>query len=203
MSQAQTLYDMLKRSGLTDDVISRGVRLSKGGMAKIMTRFGIDQKDAENLLKDAAHFAKEELEPLGPIMTEDNEQFGYEKDINGNITVRDSDSGESKFLRGDTAFELENTLKKHPGEEQTILANVFKRQPLREFADDQTEMDDPRGTYNFPFRGKIATASFGLDKGRFKVEIISLRDNEDNETPITPTLKAQLETIARKWIDKV
>jgi len=182
-------------ANVDDGMISRGLRLTQSGMQKVANRFHIGIDQVPIMLTT---LASEKID-------EDVDRYSYEADIMGNVTIRDADAGSEKFLRGNEAFQLLDQLKSHPEDGQKLIAACFGN-ALMEAVMDDTELKivSDQGSFNFPYKGMFATAEFGLDAdGVFVINVMSLRDNSENEVPITPELRDELTKIAAKWVDKV
>ena len=78
-------------------------------------------------------------------------RYAYEKDKLGSVTVRDADSGDSKFVQGSQATELLDKLSGGENED-AVLGRLFEKAKNPEsggsFADEMTSS----GTYNFPWK---------------------------------------------------
>jgi len=184
---------------VSDKHLQRGVRLTKSGTTKVAAHFGIEEKDVQTMLNAlSAETAKENVTEEAEI----ENRYTYEGDLLGNLTVRDSEQGDELFLRGDTAFKLRKLLALHPDRQQQLIAPFFNTgETLIEGNETSTPTDG--GTFNFPYRGKFATAKYGMRDGKFFLKVISLRDDLDEETEITPEMQKQLDAVAMTWIDKV
>lgn len=191
------LHQLLNRANVTDDYIRRGVRLTGAGTEKVAVRFGINPNDVPQMLSA--------LSAQMAHLKEDAPRFTHEADYMGNITLRDSKSGKSRFFQGDEAFRINDELSANPDKEQDIISPYFDEEVLEESIDEEPTDDlTDKGTFNFPYRGKFATAVYGLDSAhKFILKVISLRDQEDTEVEITPELQAELDRVALTWVDKV
>lgn len=196
------LHKMLNGINITDDYISRGVHLTTKGAEKVAKRFGIQTSEVPAMIRAVSDWVKKDI---SEDASSDDERFSYEADYMGNLTLRDQQSGDDRFLQGDEAFDLASELTEHPDQEQTLIAPYFDDAPLNEEVSDDTPITtSDSGTFNFPYKGKFATARFGLDANKkFQLKVISLRDSEDNAEDITPDLQAKLNAIALTWVDKV
>ncbi len=198
--QLADLRKMLNGINVTDDHISRGVRLTAAGVGKVAKRFGIETSEVPAMLAAVSEMVKTDL-------TEDMDRFSYEADYMGNLTLRDSETGRDVFLQGDEAFALADKLESHPDQEQIFISQYFDSQPLQESdamvpAVPVNKHDG--GTFNFPYKGKFATARYWLDDNKhFQLKVISLRDSQDNEEEITPELQSKIDAVAMTWVDKV
>ena len=185
---------MLNKANVDDGMISRGVRLTQVGMQKVADRYHIGLDQVPVMLTS---LASEKL-------TEDVDRYSYETDIMGNVTIRDSEAGSEKFLSGERAFRLVDQLKAHPENGQRLIADYFGNHELTESLDSDQEIISNQGSFNFPYRGMLATSEFGLDRnGIFRVNVASLRDKMENEIDITPEMREELNKISMKWVDRV
>jgi hypothetical protein len=197
--QLAELRKMLNGINVTDDMLSRGVRLTQAGVEKVAKRFGIDTTEVPGMISATAAMTKTDI-------AEDVQRFTYEADYMGNLTLRDDETGRDVFLQGDEAFALADKLEKHPEQEEVFISQYFSEQPLAESETMMPAIPVKRdgGTFNFPYKGKFATARFWTDDDhKFQVKVISLRDTEDNEDAITPDLQSKLDAVAMTWVDKV
>lgn len=186
------LYQLLRKANVSDDHISRGVRLTAVGERKIAERFGISVENVPDMLT-----------ALSKTLVEDAPRFTHESDYMGNITLRDSKTGESRFMQGDGAFELSDELAANPDKEQEIIASYFDAEILNEGTEEEAIVSD-KGTFNFPYRGMFATAVYGLDEGgKFRCEVVSLRNSEDEEIKLSDEEKLKLHSVAMSWVEKV
>lgn len=193
--QLGELRTMLNSVNVTDDHISRGVRLTEKGTQTVAKKFGIQPVEVVEMLAALAASTADDL-------SEEDERFSYEADYMGNITLRDSETGREIFLQGDEAFAVADKLTAHPDKEAIIISQYFDVTPINESV--ETTATKEGGTFNFPYRGKFATARYWLDEtNKFQLRVISLRDGEDNEENITPELQTKLDAIAMTWVDKV
>ncbi len=194
-------HEMLKSAGITDAMISRGVRLTTKGMKKLAHRYQCEADDISDLLRQVS-------DTVATAVAEDSERFSFEADFMGNITLRDSKTGREHFLQGDDAFKLEDQLSANPGQQQELIADYFDVTVL---AEAETEADmvadagerQNGGTFNFPYMGKFATASFWTDNAGFHVKVLSLRDSQNEEDKISPEFQKTLDDEAMKWVNRV
>lgn len=188
--QLSELRDMLNGVNVTDDHLSRGVQLTATGIEKVAKRFGVATNRVSAMLSACAAMVKSDLD-------ETTDRFAYEADYMGNLTLRDVQSGKEIYLHGDEAFELGSKLTANPEREEMLIGEYFNGQPLMETPSENSN------TYDFPYRGGLATVRFGLDGERkFQLEVIKLRDRQGNELPIDDSNRDQLDALAMKWVDK-
>lgn len=189
----EELRKLLNAANVPDDHIARGVNLTTAGAQKVAERFKIDVAQVPDML---VHLSR-----MVTGVEEDNARFSYERDYMGNITLHDARSGKSKFIQGDSAFKLSDEIAANPSKEEEIIAQHFDVAILSE-ADDGFGLAD-KGTFNFPYKGKFATATYGVEDGKFVLKVISLRTETDEEIQITPALQTELDRVAMTWVDKV
>ncbi len=188
------LRELLRGVNVSDDHLRRGVTLTIAGQKKVAERFKIPVEQVPAMLKALSDLV---------FLQEEDQRFAYEKDYLGNVTIRDLKTGKDRFLQGDDGVKLDNLLSANPDKQQAIIAKQFGVTDLNEAATDSAIATD-QGTFNFPYKGMFATASYGLDVGgQFVLNVESLRDSEGNEQPIDPSTKDSLHDIAMKWVDKV
>ncbi len=200
------LRKMLNDVGISDAYISRGVRLTDIGLRKMSKRFGVS---AEEVIKMLVQLKLHVRDDIAENLNEHIERYAYETDYMGNITIRDSQTGDERFLQGDEAFELGQILITHPGMQQDTLSEYFNNE-ISESVDGDSVEDgfgemaaDEGGTFNFPYRGMFATARFWKDAKGFNINVVSLRNTTDEEQNISPDLREKLNKIAMTWVDKV
>jgi hypothetical protein len=193
-SKLAELRKLLNGVNLDDGYIGRGVMLTQQGQRKVADRFEIDLAAVPQMLQAVSAYVRRDM------LSEQVDRYSFEADFMGNLTLRDNQAGRERFIQGDEAFKLDNELSKYPDRQQEIMSQYFD-EPLVEGVED----DLPRGggTFNFPYKGKFATARFGVEGGEFRVSVISLRDAEDNETDIDEALQTKLDAVAMTWVDKV
>lgn len=170
-----------------------------------------DKKLAETLKKEFAHKRSSALKgdkkrPFDKgAMTE---RFSAERDYAGNVTVRDSKTGNEKFIQGAEATALLSKLD-HGANPNELLA------PLLEFVDDvknhehastfAKEISASAGTYNFQWdyegeRG-FATVFYRTDTDEPNLSLESVRDmNGDEVDDIEPDMHDALLQQAQDYI---
>lgn len=196
--QVKVLYSMLSEVNVSDEHMSRHVDLTQTGREKVSKKFGISLDDVEAALDQVSEYVRDK------VLMETNKRFGYEKDAVGNVKLHDSQTGKDLYLRGDSAFKLQELLNVSPEAEQRVIAQQFGVQPLEEDGGEVSSAKPIGNTFNFPHRGNIATAEYDLDpNGKFVLDVISYRDGTDKEIELTPQVRQELNGIAMKWIDRV
>jgi hypothetical protein len=205
-----TLRGLLNSIGVEDDRIARGVELQPSGYAKIAGTMGIHQKDVVRMIA----FLRTDLQDDEEQLDESEDpRFTYEKDIIGNVTVRDTITGKEEYIQGEPASQLLNRLKSGTDEQQ-LLSLYFKDEPHELHEDDnlfspsddnfEDEINSKSGSYNFPWNigdeHGTATATY-TDDG--KIKVVSLRDEEGHELQMDPAIKDQILQQAISFISEV
>lgn len=192
-----------KKANMSDDMIARRVPLTQAGYEKLAPRFNTDVDGVKDMLNRLADEIKRET------LTEEEERYHYEGDYTGNVIVlRDSRTGSQKIIRGWEAQELLAEIDRVFPNYQGVISPYFTHEPVMEVATvepiDTIDAEiDTGGTYNFPYQGKFATARFWEQDGKFRTRVISLRNKNGDEYPITDAMREDLEQKAFQWIDKV
>lgn len=203
----QKLRDVLnKKANMSDDMIVRGVGLTTAGYEKLSRHFGTDATGMKDMLQTLAREIKRET--LNEM--DEMQRYHYESDYTNNVVVlRDSKTGSQKIISGSEAQELLAEIDRIYPDYQPVIAPYFAQEVVMEFADVEmdthidSEIMSNGGTYNFPYQGKFATARFWSQGSKFHTKVISLRDRNGDEFPITGKMREDLELKAFEWIDKV
>lgn len=201
------LHSQLKRANVTDDMLSRGLRLTSKGTAKLCRKFGISETELRDALAELAQQMKNDLESTGLPMLESDARFAYEADISGNVMLRDTKTGAEKYLSGqDAQLLLAEIERMHPNF-QALISPYFERDALREFVEDDVlgveEDGNTGGSYNFPFKGNFASARFWIENSKPRIEVIALVDQDGEEIQLDAMTKSEATKVAWTWIDKV
>lgn len=203
------LNSILNKAGIEDHEIIGGIELTHVGYQRLALRMGVDLKSLQLMINSLMEKLRKEAhmnETYSQLLDEDDENFSYEKDWLGNVTVRNNETGDEVFLRGSEAAEMLKTLKSGIADEQEILAQYMETNPITEsddLEDDsyEDELETTRGTYNFPWKTKTAhgtgTASYS---GKDNIKLVSIRDEEGDEIEATPELEAELKMQAVAFI---
>jgi hypothetical protein len=212
-SDRDRLLAMFHDAGIDEDEIRRGIELDRSGYWEIAEEFGgISVNDARNMVHELIHSLRNDIEESYNSMVneDDNDRYGYESDTLGNVTVRDAESGRSRFLKGSIASKLKAMLAAHPSGEQNIIAQ-FMGEALEEslfFEEDDDdyagEVNSTRGTYNFPWTiaGKhgTATADYSGRGDPDAMTIVSVRDASGKEFDAEARVLAELKKQAIAFI---
>jgi hypothetical protein len=202
MDKLEALHQQLNSANVSDDMIARGVRLTKVGYDKLARKFGVSTDDVVQMLHDLRSKFKAEM------VTEeetDGERFAYESDFMGNVTLRDTKTGASRFLQGEEAFRLLHEIERVHPDFQFVISPYFT-DTLNEFVEDDVMSDDTGnsgGTYNFPFRGNFACARFWMAGAKPRIEVVSIVDANGEELNMDDSTKADAEKVAWEWVNKV
>lgn len=141
----ERLHQMLNKAGITDEQFVSGVRLTQSGLEKAARRLGVDSREIELLMRSLftriqqeqsriAEMAASFREAVDPIVRFDSEdapsgRYSYEVDYLKNVTIHDTQTGKSVFLRGTAATAILNRIAAG-ADEQAVLAQYAGR--LRE-----------------------------------------------------------------------
>lgn len=104
----ERLHKILRKAGVSDTEIANGFDLTQAGKEKIAAGFGITPKEVTLLLASLTTKVREDRDREELMVRElaeggEDDRFGFEKDVVGNVTVRDTKTGREKFLRGTDA----------------------------------------------------------------------------------------------------
>lgn len=136
-------------------------------------------------------------------MNED--RYSYEEDALGSITVRDGETGKSKFIQGAEATKLADRLKTAGPNRDAVLAPLVESELVDEPDSFEDEITATSGSYNFPWRfnGRhgLGTVMFKAGGKEPLLRLISVRDIEGNEIEPDPLMKDALLQQARAFIN--
>ena len=203
------LNSILNKAEIEDHEIIGGIELTHPGYQRLALRMGVDLETLQLMINSLMEKLRKEAhmyETYSQLLDEEDENFSYEKDWLGNVTVRNNETGDEVFLRGSEAAEMLKTLQSGIADEQEILAQYMESHPITEsddLEDDsyEDELEITRGTYNFPWKTKTAhgtgTASYS---GNDNIKLVSIRDEEGDEIEATPELEAELKMQAVAFI---
>lgn len=205
------LLDVMLKAGVSEDDIRAGIDLTAAGMQKVAARLGIAASEVPMLLgslstrlDDEQKHSESAYEGIYEDMLS-NEQFSYEKDGMGDVTVRDARSGKEIYLQGSQATDLLGRLEQDPEDAQAILGSVQSLMEGDEDTDYVKEMTQDSGTFNFHWSSDgqqgSGTAKYRFTDRELLVSILSVRDqNGDRMTP-DGKLSVTIERIAREFIE--
>lgn len=203
----ERLIEILKRAGVTDTEMRRGIELSKRGYERLQSALGLSYSDVRNLLNriQGRHEETPIEDLVSPLVAlESSSRFGYESDILGNIVVNDIEAGIQKLISGSKAHALLRRLRlvdNGSQAEQDILGELFviNESEVHDLEGSfAKEIENERGTYNFPWKiGNVegtATASYSGENDKFSVGIVDIRDRNGNsiyDENIRPEVRRQ------------
>jgi hypothetical protein len=207
------LQNIINDAGIDDHEIIGGAEFSHAGYQKIATKMGVSFKDIHsmiNLLIEKLRKENSVQEDYEKLLDDDSDdRFSYEKDFLGNVTIRDSHTGDDVFLRGQQSAKLLHELIVSD-DEQEVLAQ-YMADPINEDEDEEgdadstyePEIDAGGGSYNFPWtlEGAHGTAT-AVYSGTGTIKIVSVRDEDGVEVEITIDLSKALMPQAVAFIGK-
>lgn len=201
---------MLNKAGFDDAEIARGLRLKQSGMQKLSARLGVSEQEASQMLDQLINRLRDDAERVAESYRSilEGSRYGYERDRLGNVTVRDSHSGKEIFLRGATAAELLKAVKL--GDEQQILAGYLTETVTEDAGEEDSYADEiktDRGSYNFPWSFErqqgTGTAEYTGRGDSFKINLVSIRDQDGDEIDAEGPMRSALTNQAFKFIGQV
>lgn len=213
-SMLDRLHAMLSKAGISDDEIRGGIKIKDKGAQKVAARLGIAADEVGLLLNSLTARMKDDRSKSLTARYEEHMMeegqggpLSYEEDMLGNVTIRNSETGDEKFIRGSEAQKLLARLQGDE-DEQAVLSEFA---PLEEGAElDEaegnsydTEIDAKGGSYNFPWkldgRSGFATAEFSGSGRDLRIRVVSISDS-DGERIRDPKLAERLVSVARDYI---
>lgn len=207
MIDLDTLHAMLKRANVTDDVLSRGVRLKRTGVQKLAASFNASEDEVKTALDDLSKKVRDEMAPTGLPTLEAAMRYAYEADALGNVMLRDIETGAERFLSGQEAQLLLSEIERLHPDYESLIRPYFDTEALREFVEEDVmgaeDNGNTGGTYNFPFRGNFACARFWLQGSKPQIKVISLVDAQGEEIHMDASTEAEVTKAAWEWVDKV
>lgn len=183
---------------MDDGQIVANPRFNATGMGKIAKHMGVEVEDVPALISQLA-------EHLRSLTEGDNDEprFTYEEDTLGGITVRDTETGQEKFLSVQQAAALMKELSGPNGTEQETLERAMNEsREIRELSAD--DMGSENSIFNFPWRlnesAGFAAAQYSGFGHNFTMKIVSVVDHEGN--PVDNIDTDSLNRIARDFINE-
>jgi 8-oxo-dGTP pyrophosphatase MutT (NUDIX family) len=120
------LRKMVRSAGLSDAHIDGGATLSQAGTHKAAAALGVDPSEMTLLmsaLRQRIRDERRQYDTMNEDMGAPMPRYAFEKDAMGNVTVRDTASGDERFVSGTQASALLNRLSGSPQEQrQKVLA---------------------------------------------------------------------------------
>lgn len=215
MNLLQRLQEILNSARVSDDEIRGGIKISEEGLRKLSSRLNITVSEVKDVLAQLVTKLRDEhdADMTAVYESEGDPRFAYETDFMGNLTVRDSKTGEEHYLSGSNSAHVVKKLKatENGSEEEQLLlqrictdsASVLQEDP--EAADDFiAELKNDAGSYNFPWRvGKrhgTGTAAYRANAKEFKLQVVSIRDHRGEEMNADGGLTDEITKQARDFI---
>jgi hypothetical protein len=204
-SSLDKLHDILARAHISDQEIKlRPLHLSDGGLHKIAARLGVGPHEVQMLLatlsqnlRDAGSDAEdasieesyrqfmeahETTTPFDEAAGDDH--LSAEQDYLGNLTVRSSKHGTSKFYQGSKAADISDELEGAQDDEQ-------KQEVMHPLVEDESdagfekEIHSDTGSYNFPWKlnghSGFGTVIYSTAGDKPKLKLISVRDGAGDD----------------------
>ena len=204
------LHDIFRKAGVSDVELKQGLPgLTDAGYHKIAARLGISPNEVKGLLPRLKQYLSDEsasdvlAEAYRQFIAEDDEDadrpfdpsadadpsdhLSAEPDYVGDITVSSSKTGNSRYIQGTQAADLNRQLgrAKTNAEKQAILRPLVEDDDEMPFAD---EITADAGRYNFLWKldGQtgFATMSYALRGGKPALRLVSVRDQAGDEVDL-------------------
>jgi hypothetical protein len=212
MDKLELLRNQFNGANVSDDMIARGSHksLTQKGTATLCRKLSVSEDELCSLLDELQKMVKSETQstglPASPDIFEDcGDRYEYEADVMGNVMLRDSKTGATRYLQGSEGAKFLREVERVHPKYQSIIAPYFDA-PLMEFEREDVAVGDngeTGGTYNFPFKGNFAVARFWLAGNKPMVELVSLLDDTGKEVAVDDATKAEATAMAWEWVNKV
>ena len=194
--QRERLHVFLNRV-MSDEEIIANPRFNTNGLQKIANHMKVDVSEVPDMLIELS----QHLDGLTEASeTEDDPRFTWEDDTYGGITVRDTHTGEEKYLGVQQSSELMRKLDSGIGTEQDQLMLVMKESVEYELSAD--ELGTENSIFNFPWRlnesAGFAAAQWSGFGPNFQMKIVSVVDQNGDPTDVD---NKQLLKIAKAFIN--
>jgi hypothetical protein len=217
-SHVNIIHSMLNKAGFDDARIASGITLRPTALQKVAAKLGVSARDIKMLISTlVSHLRKDGADMVQSVY----EDLVSEPDADGNLTIRDTDTGKSSFVTGDAAAQIRRRMDRGNENEQDILADYNpNKTTMREWIDSMVIpghkiVEQPKFVgsidagipFNFPWKigheHGTATAyatGYGTDMG---FRVISVRDEDGDEFEASAELLDQLREIAKESINDV
>lgn len=219
-SQLMQVHSLLNKADVSDQEIKSGVELTDRGHHIVAGELGVGPKEVDELIGSLVQQlrsddgAKESLaeeyrkfmaeagySTLPFALTDSADRYSYEKDALGNVTVRDGETGNSKFLRGAQATEMLDRLSTHAPD--SVLGTLFEKAMNPETDTYDNEIAAKSGTYNFPWkladRHGFGTVFFS-EGDPITLRLENATDEHGDDVPLDDHLSEELLQQARDFI---
>ncbi len=222
-SQLDIIHQILTRTGLSDTEIKQGVLLTDGGKRKLAANIGVSPEEIDLLLASLIQKLRTDDDTSTDALIDDyysgmsegknapivtrlkgkklpfnqgviaEGRFSYEPDALGNVTIRDKDTGKSKYIQGTEATNLLTQLDNGANQEK-LIAPFLKEDVANIESNDSddgeymSEIESFSGTYNFPWKYNgqhgFATVQYHTDNDDPELKLESVRDENGDEIDI-------------------
>jgi hypothetical protein len=213
------LNTIMNKGGIDDHSIMQGIELRHVGYQKLARIMGVTVKEISQMINELIVKLRADqklmAEEYDSLLDEDtDDKFTYEKDFLGNMTLRDSETGDEVYLQGTTAAELSRALSGDldHADKQELLAHYMDNSHAEGITEEdepqeksyEPEIDGGRGTYNFPWKLKnlhgTATVEYSASGGKPVIDLVSVRDASGDEMDTNPAFEAALKQQAVAFI---
>jgi hypothetical protein len=205
------LQSVLNKAGISDHDIVAGIELKHVGYqrlaAKMDIRGGDAMKNINNMINELIEKMRDDqslvAENYDHFMTEETgDKYVIEKDFLGNVTVRDTETGDENYVQGSTAAELLHALAQHGVDKQELLSHyvddangsVIEEEDSNSY-DDEIE-GASKGSYNLPWdvagQHGTATAEYYKKGNKPVVKLVSVRDESGEEFHPPANMEAEI-----------
>lgn len=213
------LNSLLNKGGCDDRSLIAGAEFTHQGYIKLANAMSeklgkhISLKDIQMMINELMEKLRSDhhqmVEDYEEVLDENDERYSYEADFLGNVTIRDDQTGDEKYIQGSDASSLMNDLDSTvvDSNKQHILAQYMNDDNINEAFEPEDldsyepEIESKMGTYNFPWKSGnshgTATAEYS---GKGKISVISVRDENGDAVKMTPNLDADLHRQAVEFI---
>jgi hypothetical protein len=221
-SDIDQLRGILNKAKVTDEMIIAGASLTDRGFEKAAAALGLSAKEVRSVLDSLREHLKSggDEQVLGESVSP---RYSWEHDGLGNVTVRDSKTGDEQFYGGSKGFAILSAVKNHTSggpEEQAFLASYCEKnlnESLAEDEIDEDEIDEDEvdfmgeisaevSTFNFPWKldGRFGTgtAEFRGDPKHVKVRVVDVRDQNGEPVNASKDMKSDLRDQAIDFIPR-
>jgi hypothetical protein len=214
--QIDRVHEILSQIGVSDQQIKGGIHLTQTGLHKLAAKLGVGPEDVKLYLNSLVQQLRDADEAEAETLTEayyalieagqsgrpfEGQNYSYEPDALGSVTIRDNLSGKAKFIQGTQANQLMAQLKTPGANEDAILAPLMEAES--DDFDDEIKADS--GTYNFMWRlgtrHGMGTAMFKAN-GTPPITLVDVRDDQGNEINLSPPLHKEFLRQARDFLGR-
>jgi hypothetical protein len=216
MSLVQRLQEILNAARVSDDEIRGGIKLSEQGLTKVAARLGVTSADAKLLLSQLTAKLHDEhnADVTAVYESADTAHYVYECDFVGNLTIRDTESGDEHFVSGSDSAHLVKALKEveqgSQAEQALLLRIVAMSGDTQRLEEEETtsdfvaELKNDAGSFNFPWQAQgqhgTGTAAYRANPKEFKLQVVSIRDDRGEEMEAAEPFRQEITKQAHAFI---